>query len=529
MSQGPDDDALPLIDDAPDGGAEAADPVPPWAVLVADDDRAVHDVTELSLSGFRFAGRGIELLHAYSGAETVEVLSRRPDVALVLLDVVMERDSAGLDAVRSIRRDLGNTAVRIVLRTGQPGAAPERSVIVDYEIDHYSEKSELTSGRLFSLVVASLRGFDRVRALEANRRSLARMIAAYGDLFRLQSFESFTEAMLGQMHALLHLGTGTAYMSRPEGDARSAVLAMRPARSPVGAGVRIVAGTGDYAGSVGTPLEGVLPADALRQAAALIEAGGAGQVGDGYGLAYRSALGYDKFLYIGRYAPPGAFEADLLAMFSQNVGVAYDNIHLQDSIEATQREVAFRLGESIEFRSKETGNHVRRVGRVSRMLAAARGLPAADVDLIEAAAPLHDIGKVAIPDAILNKPGRLTPEERREMEEHTTIGHRILAGAETRILRCAAEIALSHHERWDGEGYPNRIAGEGIPLSARIVAVADVFDALGSERPYKAPWPPERIRAHFEELRGRQFDPALVDLLLRDFEAVLAVRAELPD
>ena len=148
------------------------------------------------------------------------------------------------------------------------------------------------------------------------------------------------------------------------------------------------------------------------------------------------------------------------------------------------------------------------------------GLSASDTRQMCLAATMHDVGKIAVPDAILLKPGALTPEERREMEQHADRGRRILSGSESPVMRLAAEIAGSHHERWDGAGYPYGLKGEAIPLAGRIVAVADVFDALTTARPYKQAWSPERARAHLQENAGSHFDPRIVEVFLSRWSAV---------
>jgi putative two-component system response regulator len=183
-------------------------------------------------------------------------------------------------------------------------------------------------------------------------------------------------------------------------------------------------------------------------------------------------------------------------------------------LEAARLEVLERLCQAVEFRHDVTGRHTRRVGERSAELADRAGLPSTEVDRIRRAAPLHDVGKIAIPDAVLQKPGRLTREEFELMQQHTVFGGRILAGGGSELMELAESIALCHHERWDGSGYPQRLAGDQIPVAARIVSIVDVFDAITSDRGYRDAWPIERA---IEEIRlgaGRQFDPELVEAFL---------------
>ncbi len=188
-------------------------------------------------------------------------------------------------------------------------------------------------------------------------------------------------------------------------------------------------------------------------------------------------------------------------------------------LEEARLEILERLALAAEYRDDETGRHTDRVGRACDLLGRAMGLPPADVELMRRAAPLHDIGKIGVPDAILLKPGRLTPEEFGVMKQHTVIGARILSGSRFPLLRIAEQIALTHHERWDGSGYPDGLAGEAIPLPGRILAIVDVFDALVSVRPYKRAWTHEEALAELERQRERHFDPRVLDAFLDMYAA----------
>ena len=201
--------------------------------------------------------------------------------------------------------------------------------------------------------------------------------------------------------------------------------------------------------------------------------------------------------------------------------IARDNEVLEEAVRErttelhdTQLEIIHRLGQAVDSRDEETGEHIGRITELSHRLAVAAGLGRDEAEMLSRASAMHDVGKVAIPDAILSKPGRLDPEERAIMETHAAMGAQILAGSRSPLIQLAEEIALTHHERWDGSGYPNKVAGEDIPLSGRIVAVCDVYDALVSRRPYKEPWTPEDALAEIREQAGRHFDPRLVGLFL---------------
>jgi putative two-component system response regulator len=185
------------------------------------------------------------------------------------------------------------------------------------------------------------------------------------------------------------------------------------------------------------------------------------------------------------------------------------------ALEEAQIEILERLALAAEYRDDETGEHTRRIGRLSGLLAAALGLPDAQVELIRRSAPLHDVGKIVIPDAILMKRDKLTEQEFEVVKAHTYFGARLLSGSRFPMLQLAEEIALTHHEHWDGNGYPLKLVGEAIPLAGRLVAVADVFDAVVSPRPYKEAWPLETAIIVVDNLSGRQLDPQIIQAFLR--------------
>lgn len=204
-------------------------------------------------------------------------------------------------------------------------------------------------------------------------------------------------------------------------------------------------------------------------------------------------------------------------------------IQLHKEIEATQSEIIYKMGEIGESRNKETGNHVRRVAEYSKLLAIKAGLSEEESEMIAMASPMHDIGKVAIPDAVLLKPGKLNDEEWAIMRTHSAIGYSVLSGSEYTMLKSAAIIAHQHHEKYDGTGYPNGLKGEEIHIYGRIVAIADVFDALGSDRPYKKSWELDKILELFQKERGGHFDPVLVDLFLKNLNDFLVIREKYQD
>jgi response regulator RpfG family c-di-GMP phosphodiesterase len=202
---------------------------------------------------------------------------------------------------------------------------------------------------------------------------------------------------------------------------------------------------------------------------------------------------------------------------------------LQKEIEDTQKEVVFTMGSIGESRSKETGNHVKRVAEYTYLLAKYSNLPEKECEMLKQASPMHDIGKVAIPDSVLNKPGRFNDEERAIMDTHAQLGFDMLQSSNRPLLKMAATVAYEHHEKWNGNGYPNQLAGENIHIYGRITALADVFDALGSARVYKEAWDDDRIFKMFKEERGKHFDPTLIDIFFEHLDEFLLIRDKMKD
>jgi putative two-component system response regulator len=209
----------------------------------------------------------------------------------------------------------------------------------------------------------------------------------------------------------------------------------------------------------------------------------------------------------------------------------HQNEHLEQLVQARTRElyhtrlqVVQRLGKAAEYRDEETGNHILRMSHICTLLARAAGWSEAQCDLILNASPLHDVGKIGIPDAILLKPGKFDAQEWAVMQQHTHIGAQLLAGDDSELMQMASSIAITHHEKWDGSGYPHGLAGAEIPMAGRIAALADVFDALTSVRPYKPAWPVADALQLLDDNRGRHFDPDLVDIFFANLEEILAIR-----
>ncbi len=497
--------------------SSSAPKLAPWKVLLVDDEPDIHDITKLTLSRFRLDERALTFLHAYNGVEAKEILAGESDIALVFLDVVMEKEDSGLEVARWMREDLNNQFTRIVLRTGQPGQAPEERVIVNYDINDYKEKTELDRTKLFTTTFAALRAYRDIMKVEEARRAqlnyregLERVIAASAHIFKQRNLKDFASGLLQQVVALLRLE-------------QSVLLRV--------AGVSLITGESHYEvlAQIGDLGAGMLGPEMISQ----LDDARSNRIsrlhGDTYVGYFPNSSGKASLLVLKGVEDISEIDAQLLQVFCSGVAIAFDNILLNQEITDTQAELILRLGDVVESRSAEAGNHVRRMAQVCRLLAQAAGLPEEETAVLMHAAPMHDIGKIATPDAVLLKPGKLDAAEWEIMKQHPTVGLSILDGSQRPILKAAAVIAHQHHEKYDGSGYPQGLKGDDIHTYARIVAVADVFDALSHKRCYKDAWPIEQVMAHMREVAGTHLDPHYVELLVSQIDKAMEINQRWPD
>lgn len=484
-----------------------------WKVFIIDDESEIHNVTKLVLSDFSFDGKGLEFLSAYTAEEAKRMLENNKGIAVILLDVVMEEDDSGLKLVKYIREELKNDLVRIILRTGQPGQAPEKKVIVEYDINDYKEKTELTAQKLFTCMIASIRSFRDITIIHNNKKGLEKIIESSSSIFEIQSMKKFASGVLTQLTSILNLNMNALYC-------QTSSFAATKGED----GFYIMAATGEYSEGIDKNIKEVVPIKVLGQ----LEK--ASKVKESiYGendiiMYFKSAVGSENMIYLERTKKLSEIDINFIEIFCNNVSIAFDNIYLNKEVENTQKEIIFTLGEIAEARSKETGNHVKRVAEYSKLLALKYGLDEDEAELIRLASPMHDIGKLAVPDSILNKPGKLTYDEFEEIKNHTEVGYEMLKTSNKEIMKTAAIIAHEHHEKYNGKGYPQGLSGENIHLYGRITAVADVFDALCSNRIYKKAWTLKDIIGLFMQERSQHFDPDIADLLLNNIEDFLVIK-----
>ncbi|MFY9180377.1 MAG: DUF3369 domain-containing protein [Venatoribacter sp.] len=493
--------------------------LPPWRVLIVDDEADVHRITRIVLGNFEFDGRKLELISAYSGEQAKEIMLINHDIAMILLDVVMEKDDSGLEVARYVRETLNNNFTRIILRTGQPGQAPEHEVIRTYDINDYKDKTELTTTKLNTLMYATLRSYRDICILDDHRRGLERVITASAEVFCSGAIQQFASAVLSQVTNLLGLEQSALYCSSSYNQDS---LVYTPH-------FRILAATGEMQQLSDKDDFESIPEHVRNGFKTALKNKQSQFFADHYVGYFTSKRGTESLLYVEYHKEPSPLDKRLLEIYATNVAITYENLLMREEIVETQHELLYLLGEAVEARSQETGAHVKRVAHISYLLAHHYGLPENEARMIRMAAPLHDVGKIAISDLILNKPGQHTEQERKIMQTHAQIGADILDKSERRILKLAAIIAGQHHEHWNGNGYPKHLKAEEIHIAGRITALADVFDALGSKRCYKDAWPIDNIIELIKKESGNQFEPKLVNILLEHLDEFVAIRAAYPD
>lgn len=336
---------------------ETRRPASRWKILIVDDELDVHKVTRLVLSGFEFGGRTLELYSAYSAAEARELLGAHPDMAVILLDVVMEDDDAGLKLVRHIREEQHNNAVRIILRTGQPGQAPEQKVVLQYDINDYKAKTELTSEKLFTTVIASLRAYRDIITIEKSRKGLEKIIDASASIFELQSLKTFVNGILTQFVSMLQFDVNAVYgktsgLTAVDNDGK----------------IYVVAGTGIYSGNiVEREISEVLAPEIMGMVNRAIDTRTNIYDGVHYVGYFQSKTGHINILYLERNEPLEDWERNMVEILCSNVSIAFENIYLNQELEHIIEERTTQLREANQELSQKNAGIKRELEMAQRV------------------------------------------------------------------------------------------------------------------------------------------------------------------
>ncbi len=460
-----------------------------WKILIVDDEEDVHRITRIILKDIRLDGKGLEIISAYSKKEAMEILKEHPDIAVAIIDVVMEDKSAGLDLVRYIREELKNQRTRLIIRTGQPGYAPRKDVIMNYDINDYREKTELSSEMMVGVVIAAIRSYRDITFFE-REKEINRILYEF---------------------ALEHTREGSV--------GRNVETALKPFVEmfknwgiEISGSIRSADGEITKFGS--QPPEGV----------ELSSEKGVEWIDDRTLKVSTTTLGKPIATILLRFSGDigERLRESLKVSFFQLLSVI-ENEELKKLFESSMYKMIQTLADLIEHRSEETGEHVKRVAEMTKILIRKFVEDEERVKMIELASMLHDVGKIGIPDNVLNKPARLTEEEFEIMKRHSTIGYEILSKYDNEIFKIAATIARWHHENWDGSGYPDGLKGEEIPIEARVVSIVDTYDALRSDRVYRKAWSEEETIEYIKKMTGIKFDPKVVEEFFKSYEILRSV------
>lgn len=485
--------------------------LPGWKVVIVNDEPAIHDVTRLALKGLEFEGRKLEFISAYSAEEGKRLLEAEQDVALAFIDVVMESEKAGLTLVNDIRTELGNHETRLILRTGQPGQAPEEEVIKQYDINDYKEKTDLTSGKMKSCVLTALRSYRDIQTILQSKRHMNDVLRSSSSVLKPRSLVQFGSAVLQQVVALLNVQCTELYLLYRRKDIYGNDEEMLLA----------VAGTDIHLSE--SLAEFKVPPEAKGLIQKAFQQKRSEQSDSHFVGYYPGSDNNEKVFYLKLIRPLTEPELQFFELFANNVSMIFEKLTEKELVNLTQRELISILGEAIELRSSEADGHIQRSSLMSQYIAREMGLSKEFVDTIYHAACLHDIGKVNVPESILSKPGKLTREEFELVKKHTTDGYNMLKSSSRSVAQMGAIIAKTHHENWDGKGYPDGLKGLNIPIEGRIMCIVDVVDALLSAKPYKKAWLAEDIISYIEDQSGRFFDPQIAELVVNHFAELEAL------
>lgn len=487
----------------------------PWKVALIDDEDDVITVSEMVLKRVLVDSRPLQFLKAHSAEEAKLLFEQHSDIALALVDVVMENNHAGLELVKWIRER--NSSTRLVLRTGQPGEAPEEDVIRDYDINDYKSKTELNSTRLKTTIYSAIRSYRDILEVEQGHRGLEDVVSATTRVLQASNSEGFSEQVRHEAQNLLGQDNVGFYLKYQQinalGNREQILLSFDGQQFKMESGF-------DH---------DIFP----RQISEYLDktlSHKANQVDIGHFCNFTQLSEISESSTLITYSVPvSPMTLRLLNVLLTKVSIIFENLTRREDIERTQQELMYILGDAIEMRSKETGSHVRRVSLICEFLAQRLRLDENFVQLIKHATPMHDIGKIAVPERILHKPGKLDAQEWEVMKTHAQVGYDLLYKSKRALPQMGARIALYHHEKWDGSGYPSGLKGREIPVEGRLMAIADVIDALAARRSYKEPWSADKILELLKQERGRHFDPQICDLAIEHFASIMALRDIYPD
>ncbi len=473
------------------------------AVIAAHDPdmhkRIRHALTMNAALTDRF-----NVLSVYDESQLSECLSTDDDLAVLFF--APEDHQKSISEIREIM-DLKQT--KVILLITEPARIPSFETLLEQDISDVLNPMTDTNFRLVMAFQSALTAFEMMKKVSMRKKQVAALLDAGDAMLRHQSQDDFLDTLM----AVVRHFRSDGYKNEIE-SVRSGFIAVTS-----GYAINVMTARGEYEQHVGEDItlmpeftdvfSGQSPTE-WKDTIVILD----------HGILARH-IGKDassSYIFIGCDPTQIDFGYVHLAMLAY--GIVFDNVHLETVTRKTQDEILYLLGKVVETQFEETGGHVRRVSILMSQFAKLVGYAPYDVEVLRLASMMHDIGKIGIPEHILKKPGVLTPLEMDVMRTHAIIGHNILQASDLEVFASAATIALAHHERFDGTGYPNGLAGYDIPRSARMMAIIDVFDAMTHDRVYRKAMPREDVLKHIESERGGHFDPELADIFIKHIDTI---------
>ncbi len=472
-----------------------------WKVLVLDENISIHEKAKRVLEGLKLDDIPIIVLSAFNINEAVEIFNKNPDIAAMLMSFEPDPDLK-IKFINKIREEIKNTSVSITLHS----CSKQKRQQFDFShknISVYMETAKLTEEKILYLIMSGIRFHKNALSLLNHNRILKYMINSLPDT-----------AVSNSVKEALHINF--EYFEQ----------LLKKINLKIGA-ISFVNGkffkcTPDMEKYKKIPLNSFIKEKAIDVEKIKFKKQAIIRLKDGIFATLNSNINITSYIKFNE--PVNEETIKLLKLYIHELTTVIDSISLKEEMNNNLKEIIFTLGDLIETRSNETGQHVERVADYTYIISKALNLKPDLISLFKTASTLHDIGKIGIPDNILNKPGRLTKEEFEIMKQHSVIGYNILKKSKKDIFKISANVALHHHENYDGSGYPYGIKGNEIPLEARIVSLADYYDALSSDRVYRKAWEEKRILDSIKELKGIKFDPEVVDGFFNNYHKIIEIR-----
>ncbi|MHC1685466.1 MAG: HD domain-containing phosphohydrolase [Clostridiaceae bacterium] len=490
-----------------------------WKILVLCKDMEILKKLKENLYDNKFMNQNFLLLGATTLKECKELIVNNKDIAVAILDYAFnengEDNSDTFSIINFIRDYQENNFMKIVVFTYDEHCEFPQNLIEEYDINDFRFFKDIINKNYIISLNFLLKTYTALINMEYSKQGHSKIIEYTQNINDFKINSDFGTVLLFRIYSLLGLsGRDINYKKNPSFVA-----------TKINADYKIIAANGIYKSYANCNIKDIIHPSSYNLIHKMIYSDSSYvYLNNTLFLHVHSKSGNHQIILIDSLDDLSSIDINLIDTFCKNISITLDNLYLNKEIETTQKEIIYTLGEISEARSKETGNHVKRVAEYSKIIAHKYGLAKSDCESLALASPMHDVGKLAIPDSILNKPGKLTTEEFEIMKTHSLVGYEMLKNSNKRLLKTASIIALQHHEKYDGTGYPYGLKDEDIHIFGRIIAVADVFDALGSDRAYKKAWSLESILDLFKDQRGKHFDPVLVDIFFDNLNDFIEIR-----